>query len=70
MRLRFVAGKLTQYAPQDGVYVYFRHTDRLKVMVVINKSADARRIDTARFHEVIGRKLACNRCPVRGATRA
>jgi predicted alpha/beta superfamily hydrolase len=47
-------GKLTQYAPQDGVYVYFRHADQLKVMVVINKSADARLIDTARFHEVIG----------------
>ena len=47
-------GKLTQYAPQSGIYVYFRHTDQLKVMVVINKTADEQHIDTARFHEVIG----------------
>jgi glycosidase/predicted alpha/beta superfamily hydrolase len=47
-------GKLTQYSPVDGVYVYFRHAGRLKVMVVINKSADERRIDTARFQETIG----------------
>jgi len=47
-------GKLTQYAPQGGVYVYFRHADQLKVMVVINKAADDQRIDTTRFHEVIG----------------
>jgi neopullulanase len=47
-------GKLTQYAPQGGIYVYFRHFGQLKVMVVINKAADEQQIDTARFHEVIG----------------
>lgn len=48
-------GKLTQYAPQDDSYVYFRHAGEQKVMVVINKSAQDRRIDTARFQEVIGK---------------
>lgn len=48
------SGKLTQYAPQAGVYVYFRHTEQQKIMVVINKAGDERHIDTERFHEVIG----------------
>ena len=47
-------GALTQYAPQDGVYAYFRHDERQTVMVVLNKSSQERRIDTARFHQVIG----------------
>jgi neopullulanase len=47
-------GGLTQYAPQDGVYAYFRHDARQTVMVVLNKSSQERRIDTARFHQVIG----------------
>jgi len=47
-------GRLTQFAPVDGSYVYFRQSDRQKLMVVINKSPDAQRLDTARFQEVIG----------------
>ncbi|MBM2854942.1 MAG: nplT [Steroidobacteraceae bacterium] len=50
-------GKLTQYAPQDGVYVYFRHTDQLKVMVVINKSADAQRHVLEQGIRVAGRSV-------------
>ena len=38
-------GKLTQYVPQDGVYVYFRHNDAQKVMVVLNNSDDSRTLD-------------------------
>ncbi len=48
------AGALTQFAPQDGTYVYFRHDDRQKLMIVLNKSPAERRLDTARFGEVIG----------------
>ena len=47
-------GKLTQYVPQDGVYVYFRHTDAQKVMVILNNNDAPRTLDTKRFHEVIG----------------
>jgi glycosidase/predicted alpha/beta superfamily hydrolase len=45
------SGALTQYAPADGVYVYFRHDDRQRVMVALNKSVAERRIATARFAE-------------------
>jgi len=34
-------GKLTHYAPKDGVYVYFRHNDLDKVMVILNKNHKA-----------------------------
>ncbi len=47
-------GRLTQFAPEGGTYVYFRQSDRQKLMVVINKSPDTQRIDSARFEEVIG----------------
>ena len=39
-------GKLTQYVPQDGVYVYFRHTDAQKVMVILNNNDASRTLDT------------------------
>ncbi len=47
-------GKLTHYAPRDGVYVYFRHDDGGKVMVVISKAATAQGLDMKRFARVIG----------------
>jgi glycosidase len=46
-------GQLTQYVPQDGIYVYFRHTDTQRVMVIVNNNDDARTVATARFHEMI-----------------
>ena len=46
-------GRLTHYAPADGVYVYFRHTDDNsdRVMVVINKNAEATELELDRFAE-------------------
>ena len=46
--------ELTQYVPMDGVYVYFRHDDAQKIMVILNNGDDARTVDTQRFHESIG----------------
>jgi glycosidase len=47
-------GKLTQYVPQDGVYVYFRHNDAQRVMVVLNNSDESRTLDMHRFEESTG----------------
>ncbi|WP_416307997.1 glycoside hydrolase family 13 protein [Neptunicella sp. SCSIO 80796] len=47
------SGKLTHYAPQDGVYVYFRYTDKQKVMVVLNKGGQ-RQLDLNRYREMLG----------------
>jgi glycosidase len=45
-------GKLTQFVPEDATYTYFRHDRRQKVMVVINKSPEARPLDVGRFAEM------------------
>lgn len=44
-------GKLMQFIPEDGVYVYFRYTDKETVMVVLNTSDKAYTVDTVRFAE-------------------
>jgi hypothetical protein len=46
-------GKLTHYLPEAGTYVYFRHTDTKKVMVVFNKNLTQVALDTRRFHEML-----------------
>ncbi len=45
-------GDLKHFAPQNGVYSYFRLQDEQKVMVVINKTDQNQRIDLSRFDEV------------------
>jgi len=47
-------GKLTQYVPTDGLYVYFRANAAQKVMVILNNGDEARTVDTKRFQESIG----------------
>jgi neopullulanase len=44
-------GKLTQYVPQDDVYVYFRFEGNQNVMCIVNSSNKAKRIDLNRFSE-------------------
>jgi glycosidase len=47
------SGELIHFAPNDGVYVYFRYNQNSKVMVVLNKNAQEKTIDTDRFAEVM-----------------
>jgi glycosidase len=51
------SGRLTHFVPLDGVYVYFRHNERQKVMVILNNNDAERTVATERFHEVIGSSL-------------
>lgn len=44
-------GKLMQYVPQDGVYVYFRYDDKQTVMCVMNTDDKERVIDFANYLE-------------------
>ncbi len=46
-------GKLTQYLPMDGIYVYFRHTNDKFVMVIMSQNKEDRNLDTNRFMENI-----------------
>ncbi|MGQ1909735.1 glycoside hydrolase family 13 protein [Marinifilum sp. RC60d5] len=52
-------GKLIHYAPDFGVYSYFRHTDNGKVMVILNKNKESVQLETKRYHEMIkGNEMA------------
>jgi len=44
-------GALMQYAPLDGVYVFFRYDAQRTVMVVMNKNEQPRDLSLARFAE-------------------
>lgn len=46
-------GKLMQYVPQDGVYVYFRYNESKTVMIIMNTNDKEWTIDTERFRERI-----------------
>jgi glycosidase len=47
------SGKLMQFIPEDGIYVYFRYTAEDAVMVVINKNKTEKKIDLTRFQEML-----------------
>lgn len=46
-------GKLSHYAPNNGMYVYFRHDDAQKIMVVINKSKNDQIFDPNQYQELL-----------------
>ncbi|MGQ3051665.1 MAG: glycoside hydrolase family 13 protein [Roseateles sp.] len=46
-------GALMQYAPLEGVYVFFRYDDQRTVMVVLNKNDKPVELDVLRFGERI-----------------
>jgi len=46
-------GRLMQFSPKDGVYVYFRYDEDEKVMVAMNKRKAAMKLDAARFSEML-----------------
>jgi glycosidase len=45
-------GKLMQFAPKNGIYVYFRYNDTEKVMVILNKNKEAKELAINRFAEM------------------
>jgi hypothetical protein len=47
-------GKLTQYVPIDGEYVYFRQNDAQTIMVIMNNTDAARTVATQRYADLIG----------------
>jgi neopullulanase len=46
-----MAGKMTQFIPENDTYVYFRHSDSKAAMIVINTATEPRKIDMKRFEE-------------------
>lgn len=46
-------GKMTHYIPKNNVYVYFRHTDKKTVMVIMNNGTNSQTLKTSHFQENI-----------------
>lgn len=47
------SGKLIHFAPENGIYVYFRYNKEETVMVALNKNEKEAQLHTARFREVM-----------------
>jgi neopullulanase len=47
------SGKLLQYMPKDGIYVYFRKNNEKTVMVILSQAAEVKQLDLARYSEGI-----------------
>jgi glycosidase len=45
-------GKMKQFIPQNGTYVYFRYNDKQTVMIAINNSHETKTLDLERFAEM------------------
>jgi glycosidase len=48
-------GKTTHFAVENGVYVYFRYTDKKAVMVIINRSAKTQTITFKKYNEILNK---------------
>jgi len=46
-------GKMTQYVPENGIYVFFRYDTEKTVMVVTNTNDEAVRVSTERYAEML-----------------
>ena len=48
------SGRLMQYVPEDGLYVYFRYNDKQTVMCLMNTSQSEKEIDFSKYAERTG----------------
>ena len=46
-------GKLLHYVPEKDMYVYFRHNENKKVMIILNKNKEETALSLDRFHEIL-----------------
>lgn len=49
-----ISGKTLHFAPFNDIYVYFRYTEKEKVMVIMNRNEKEVSIDPHRFSEIMG----------------
>lgn len=46
-------GKLTHFLPENEVYVFFRHTDNEKVMVILNNNKEPQTVNSDTYSEIL-----------------
>jgi glycosidase len=48
------SGKLIQYVPENGIYVYFRYNEDSTIMIILNKNKEPITLSLDRFRRMIG----------------
>lgn len=52
-------GKMKQFIPENGIYVYFRYNNNKTVMIIVNKNNEKKQLSMTRFVEMLqGKKTA------------
>lgn len=46
-------GKLMQFVPEDGIYVYFRYNAEKSIMIIMNTNKEDKQISADRFNEML-----------------
>ncbi len=54
-------GKMMHFAPENGIYVYFRYSESQKIMVILNKNEKLVELDLNRFREILSPSMAIDR---------
>jgi glycosidase len=49
-------GKMKQFIPENGFYVYFRYNDQQTIMVIANNNDQTKELDLKRFNEMLSDK--------------
>ncbi len=50
-------GKMMQFVPEDGIYVYFRYNETKTIMIIMNSNATEKTVSTNRYQErILGAK--------------
>jgi len=47
------SGKLKQFIPENGIYVYFRYNTEKTIMIILNQNKDNAILNTARYNEML-----------------
>lgn len=51
-------GKMKQFIPNDGIYVYFRYNESQTIMIIANNNEEAKSQDLSRFGEMLNDKIS------------
>jgi len=52
-------GKMRQFIPENGIYVFFRYNNEKTIMVIVNNNQEIKELNLARFKEMLSGKISC-----------
>jgi glycosidase len=50
------SGKLTHFAPENGIYSYFRYNEKEKYWIILNKNEENSKIELGKYKEILPQK--------------